>query len=75
MQDNKVEKDFNIVDAANGSSVAVTRSYNVTVRNRIVDIHFQRTGRGTCCIPHEYTYGPLVSAIRVSRGTLFPCIS
>lgn len=76
MQGNEVEKDFNIVDAANGSYIVITRSYeNISVRNRTVDIHFQWAGRGTCCIPHEYTYGPLVSAIRVFGGTVFPCLN
>jgi Malectin domain len=76
MQGNEVQKDFNIVDAANGSYAVVTRKYeNVIVRNRTVDIHFQWAGRGTCCIPYEYTYGPLVSAIRVSKGTVFSCLN
>ncbi|KAJ3699011.1 hypothetical protein LUZ61_002716 [Rhynchospora tenuis] len=67
IQGKLVEKDFNIVDAANGSYVVVNKTYeNITVTNRTLDIHFQWAGRGTCCIPHEDTYGPLVSAIHVS---------
>ncbi|XP_078157869.1 uncharacterized protein LOC144553535 isoform X3 [Carex rostrata] len=73
IQGNEVEKDFNIVDAANGSYIVITKSYeNISVRNRTVDIHFQWAGRGTCCIPHEYTYGPLVSTIRVFRDQPSP---
>ncbi|KAJ4754389.1 Leucine-rich repeat transmembrane protein kinase [Rhynchospora pubera] len=67
IQGKPVEEDFNIVDAANGSYVVVNKTYeNITVTNKTLDIHFQWAGRGTCCVPHEDTYGPLVSAIRVS---------
>ncbi|CAI0415128.1 unnamed protein product [Linum tenue] len=34
-----------------------------------MDVHFFWAGKGTCCIPYQGTYGPQVSAIRVSQGT------
>lgn len=39
--------------------------------NGIMDVHFFWAGRGTCCIPYQSTYGPLVSAIHVSQGSEF----
>lgn len=33
-----------------------------------MNIHFMWAGKGTCCIPLQGTYGPLVSAINVRQG-------
>lgn len=42
--------------------------YTVMVTNKILEIRFQYTGKGTADIPAEGTYGPLISAISVKSG-------
>ncbi|KAL5200667.1 hypothetical protein ABZP36_021870 [Zizania latifolia] len=65
IQDQTFKKDFNIVEEAGGSWRATNITYEVTINNPTLKIHLYWNGRGTCCIPREGTYGPLVSAIRV----------
>lgn len=45
------------------------KTFEANVTNTIMDIHFFWAGKGTCCIPFQSTYGPLVSAIHVSQGS------
>ncbi|XP_057856594.2 probable LRR receptor-like serine/threonine-protein kinase At1g53430 isoform X2 [Cryptomeria japonica] len=60
-------KDFNIKDAAGGSSYKkVIRNFSVTVTENFLEIHFFWAGKGTYDIPVRGTYGPLVSAIKIS---------
>lgn len=71
-----VSRDFNIQNEAGGSKKALVKTFEANVTNTIIDIHFFWAGKGTCCIPFQSTYGPLVSAIHVSQGspTTFPYI-
>ncbi|KAF9662126.1 hypothetical protein SADUNF_Sadunf18G0020800 [Salix dunnii] len=62
-----VLKDFNIKNEAGGSKKALIKTFEANVTNTIMDIHFFWAGKGTCCIPYQETYGPLVSAIHVSQ--------
>ncbi|KAG6739277.1 hypothetical protein POTOM_056868 [Populus tomentosa] len=62
-----VLKDFNIKNEAGGSKKALIKAFEANVTNTIMDIHFFWAGKGTCCIPYQGTYGPLVSAIHVSQ--------
>ncbi|WOK93777.1 hypothetical protein Cni_G02478 [Canna indica] len=55
---------FNILNEAKGSK-PVIKEFNVSVTSGIVDVHLFWRGKGTCCIPVEGTYGPLLSAIQV----------
>lgn len=66
IQGEKVLEDFNIRKQAGGSKKAVVKTFEVNVTNTVMDIHFYWAGKGTCCIPFQSTYGPLVSAIHVS---------
>ncbi|XP_057842715.1 probable LRR receptor-like serine/threonine-protein kinase At1g56140 [Cryptomeria japonica] len=59
-------RDFNIKEAAGGSNVPYTRTYNVSVTENILDVHLFWAGKGTAGIPADDTRGPLVSAIRVT---------
>ncbi|XP_059072475.1 probable LRR receptor-like serine/threonine-protein kinase At1g53430 isoform X2 [Cryptomeria japonica] len=60
-------KDFNIKDAAGGSSYkGVIRNFIVNVTENFLEIHFFWAGKGTFDIPVKGTYGPLVSAIKIS---------
>ncbi|KAJ8431118.1 hypothetical protein Cgig2_004709 [Carnegiea gigantea] len=67
IQGNRVEKDFNIRNQAGGQSyMPVQRNYTAHVTANFLEIHFFWAGKGTCCIPFQGTYGPLISAISVT---------
>ncbi|PSS11166.1 LRR receptor-like serine/threonine-protein kinase precursor [Actinidia chinensis var. chinensis] len=69
IQGDRVLQDFNIQNEAGGSKRALVRTFEANVTNTVMDIHFFWAGRGTCCIPFQSTYGPLVSAIHVSQAS------
>lgn len=69
IQGERVLRDFNIKNEAGGSKRALVRTFEANVTNTVMDIHFFWAGRGTCCIPYQSTYGPLVSAIHVSQAS------
>ncbi|KAK2991902.1 hypothetical protein RJ640_014098 [Escallonia rubra] len=68
IQGEKVLQDFNIRNEAGSSKRALVKKFEANVTNTIMDIHFFWAGRGTCCIPFQSTYGPLVSAIHVQAS-------
>ena len=68
LQGKKVLRDFNIAKEANGTGRAITKSYNASVTNNTLEIHFQWAGKGTMAIPHRSVYGPLISAISVTSS-------
>ncbi|KAK3040928.1 hypothetical protein RJ639_028802, partial [Escallonia herrerae] len=68
IQGEKVLQDFNIRNEAGSSKRALVKKFEANVTNTIMDIHFFWAGRGTCCIPFQSTYGPLVSAIHVQQA-------
>ncbi|KAK3043737.1 hypothetical protein RJ639_001933 [Escallonia herrerae] len=70
IQGEKVIQDFSIRNEAGGSKRALVKRFKANVTNTVMDIHFFWAGRGTCCIPFQSTYGPLVSAIHVQQGFL-----
>ncbi|XP_044468029.1 probable LRR receptor-like serine/threonine-protein kinase At1g56140 isoform X2 [Mangifera indica] len=64
VQGNRVEKDFNIKSLASGIPRRVfQREYKALVSENYLEIHFFWAGKGTCCVPSQGTYGPLISAI------------
>ncbi|KAK9279059.1 hypothetical protein L1049_012734 [Liquidambar formosana] len=67
IQGERVLQDFNIRNEAGGSKRALVKTFEANVTNTIMDVHFFWAGKGTCCIPFQGTYGPLVSAIHVSQ--------
>uniref|UniRef100_A0A0D9X5B5 non-specific serine/threonine protein kinase n=1 Tax=Leersia perrieri TaxID=77586 RepID=A0A0D9X5B5_9ORYZ len=61
------ERDFNIRKTAGGKSfTAVYKSYMAMVSKNFLEIHLFWAGKGTCCIPIQGYYGPLISAISVT---------
>ncbi|KAK3428398.1 hypothetical protein EUGRSUZ_F04436 [Eucalyptus grandis] len=61
---NLVVKDFDIRKEADGASfTAVPTMYQARVTANYLEIHFFWAGKGTCCVPNQATYGPLISAI------------
>lgn len=67
IQGERVLQDLNILKEAGGPKKALIKTLVANVTNTALDIHLMWAGRGTCCIPFQSTYGPLVSAIRVSQ--------
>ncbi|KAJ1258201.1 hypothetical protein BS78_10G056900 [Paspalum vaginatum] len=68
IQGHNIKKDFDITNEAGGFGKATNITQDVTVYNSILEIHLYWSGRGTCCIPYKGAYGPLVSAIAVTRS-------
>ena len=71
MQNNLVEKDFNIEVQAAGVAKPVTEIHNATVTNNILEIRLFWAGKGTRRIPVSGVYGPLISAISVDPSKKF----
>ncbi|KAL3820919.1 hypothetical protein ACJIZ3_006824 [Penstemon smallii] len=64
IQGNRERQDFDIQREAGGVSFrAVEMSFSVQVLNNYLEIHLFWAGKGTCCVPTQSTYGPLISAI------------
>ncbi|PON40428.1 Mitogen-activated protein kinase kinase kinase [Parasponia andersonii] len=59
-------KDFDIAKEAGGVERAIVKKFNVTVSENYLEIHLFWAGKGTCCIPKEGYYGPLVAAIHAA---------
>ncbi|KAL6553320.1 hypothetical protein OROGR_007162 [Orobanche gracilis] len=67
VQGNLKERDFDILRGASGVALrAVSRDYRVRVTENYLEIHLFWAGKGTCCVPNQGTYGPLISAIRAT---------
>ncbi|PSS04864.1 LRR receptor-like serine/threonine-protein kinase [Actinidia chinensis var. chinensis] len=60
-----VGKNFNIDDEADGAQKQLTRQFNASVTENILEIRFYWAGKGTTRIPVRGVYGPLISAISV----------
>ncbi|CAN6203523.1 unnamed protein product [Urochloa humidicola] len=61
------EKNFNIRKTAGGKSFnAVSKTYTATVSKNFLEIHLFWAGKGTCCIPKQGYYGPMISALSVT---------
>ncbi|XP_031270141.1 probable LRR receptor-like serine/threonine-protein kinase At1g56140 isoform X2 [Pistacia vera] len=58
-------KDFDISKEAGGARKAITKKFNANVSENYLEIHLFWAGKGTCCIPDQGSYGPLVSALSV----------
>ncbi|XP_022026397.1 probable LRR receptor-like serine/threonine-protein kinase At1g56140 isoform X2 [Helianthus annuus] len=66
IQGNRRQKDFDISKEAGGIARALEKKFDVIVTQSYLEIHLFWAGKGTCCIPEQGDYGPLISAIRVS---------
>ncbi|CAD6226284.1 unnamed protein product [Miscanthus lutarioriparius] len=52
--------------AGRKSFTAVSKSYTATVSKNFLEIHLFWAGKGTCCIPIQGYYGPMISALSVT---------
>ncbi|XP_020203384.1 probable LRR receptor-like serine/threonine-protein kinase At1g07650 isoform X1 [Cajanus cajan] len=66
IQGNLVLKDFDIQRQAGGTGKPIVKTFNATVTQHTLKIHFYWAGKGTTGIPTRGVYGPLVSAISVN---------
>ncbi|KAL2326865.1 hypothetical protein Fmac_020292 [Flemingia macrophylla] len=65
IQGTLVLKDFDIQKEAGGVSFkAVQQKFRIEVSENYLEIHLFWAGKGTCCIPSQGTYGPLIQAIQ-----------
>ncbi|KAF3957871.1 hypothetical protein CMV_017160 [Castanea mollissima] len=65
IQEERVLKDFDIEKEAQGVDKAVVRNFTALVENKILEIRFHWSGKGTRDVPKRGTYGPLISAISI----------
>jgi hypothetical protein len=64
-----VLKDFDIQREAGGVSYrAVQKQFRSEVKENYLEVHLFWAGKGTCCIPSQGTYGPLIQAINAIPG-------
>ncbi|KAH0938289.1 hypothetical protein HID58_005750 [Brassica napus] len=64
VQGRLVEKDFDVLRTAGGSTNrAVHRVYKANVTENYIEVHLFWAGKGTCCIPIQGAYGPIISAV------------
>ncbi|KEH19252.1 LRR receptor-like kinase, putative [Medicago truncatula] len=64
IQGTRVLKDFDIQKEAGGVSYsAVQKQFRFEVKENYLEVHLFWPGKGTCCIPGQGTYGPLIQAI------------
>ncbi|XP_073220878.1 probable LRR receptor-like serine/threonine-protein kinase At1g56130 isoform X2 [Cicer arietinum] len=71
IQGTLVLKDFDIQREAGGISYkAVQKHFRFQVKENYLEIHLFWAGKGTCCIPGQGTYGPLIQAISASPELL-----
>ncbi|KAF4400371.1 hypothetical protein G4B88_018713 [Cannabis sativa] len=59
-------KDFDIAKEAGGVEKALVKKFKVTVSENYLEIHLFWAGKGTCCIPKQGYYGPLIAAIHAT---------
>ncbi|XP_050147221.1 probable LRR receptor-like serine/threonine-protein kinase At1g56140 isoform X4 [Malus sylvestris] len=66
IQGTRMTKDLDISSAASGVNRAIVRKFNVNVSENYLEIHLFWAGKGTCCIPDQGDYGPLIAAVHAA---------
>ncbi|KAG5551529.1 hypothetical protein RHGRI_009819 [Rhododendron griersonianum] len=72
IQGMRVQKDFNIVDAAGGIGKEIIMNYIANVTDGTLEICFYWAGKGTTGLPFRGVYSPLISAISVHNPDYEP---
>ena len=67
-------KDFDISKEAGEVEKAIRKIFKANVSENYLEIHLFWAGKGTCCIPVQGCYGPLISAIHVVSGNVYDMI-
>ncbi|CAN6584623.1 unnamed protein product [Malus baccata var. baccata] len=66
IQGTLMRKDFDISKVAGDVNRAVVRKFKVSVSENYLEIHLFWAGKGTCCIPDDGNYGPLIAAVHAA---------
>ncbi|KAM2930201.1 hypothetical protein COP2_037255 [Malus domestica] len=66
IQGTRRTKDFDISKEAGGVNRAVVRKFNVNVSENYLEIHLFWASKGTCCIPDDGDYGPLIAVVHAA---------
>ncbi|KAF3450169.1 hypothetical protein FNV43_RR06249 [Rhamnella rubrinervis] len=74
IQGNLVLKDFDISKDAGGVNTQIVKPFQATVLENYLDIHLFWAGKGTCCIPVQGYYGPLVATVHAASDFI-PTVS
>ncbi|KAL7204318.1 hypothetical protein ACSBR2_017399 [Camellia fascicularis] len=75
IQGNLEWKDFDLRKEAGGASLQpVQKEFKAQVAENYLEIHLFWSGKGTCCVPTQGTYGPSISAISVTSDFI-PTVS
>ncbi|XP_050145026.1 probable LRR receptor-like serine/threonine-protein kinase At1g56130 isoform X2 [Malus sylvestris] len=74
IQGTRKTKDFDISKEAGGVNRAVVRKFNVSVSENYLEIHLFWVGKGTCSIPADGHYGPLIAAVHAASDFI-PTVS
>ena len=67
-------KDFDISKEEGGVERAIQMKFGANVSENYLEIHLFWAGKGTCFIPNQGYYGPLISAIHVFSGNVYDII-
>jgi len=70
LQEELVQKDFNIVEEAGGIGKAIIKHFTAVVSGNTLEIRLYWAGKGTTSLPFRSVYGPLISAISVEPSEL-----
>ncbi|GFP92738.1 probable LRR receptor-like serine/threonine-protein kinase at1g56140 [Phtheirospermum japonicum] len=75
VQGNLERRDFDILRRAGGVPLrAVVEEISVRVTENYLEVHLFWAGKGTCCVPVQGAYGPLISAIS-ARPDFVPTVA
>ncbi|KAG6418464.1 hypothetical protein SASPL_120668 [Salvia splendens] len=74
VQGSLAEKDFDLQRESGRPLRAVTREFTAEVVENYMEIHLFWAGKGTCCVPAQAVYGPLISAISATPNFI-PTVS
>ncbi|PON40429.1 Serine/threonine protein kinase [Parasponia andersonii] len=72
IQGKLIRRDFDISKEARGVLKAIAVPFNVEVTENYLEIHLFWAGKGTCCIPKEGYYGPLIAAVHAATDSKLP---
>ncbi|XP_050147520.1 probable LRR receptor-like serine/threonine-protein kinase At1g56140 [Malus sylvestris] len=72
IQGTRKTKDFDISKEAGGVNRGVVRKFNVSVSENYLEIHLFWAGKGTCCLPNQGDYAPLIAAVHAALVSGLP---
>lgn len=71
IQGHRRVKDLDISKEAGGVQRAIAKEFKVNVSENYLEIHLFWAGKGTCCIPVQGYYGPLIATVHAASGIMY----